>query len=175
VIHIKILGTKSRQRYVLRRLVTAATDTLRFEYPDLEVSITEIHDREGIEAYTDVLIAPGLVINEKLVYDLWIPSKEQVIGWLSEAIQEQLVAGWTVYKQEAGMKKGIHLILEDEDIIGLMGILIDEDTEGALEFLKKHFKGKARELLEGGWKVMIEVPGAGITQISGNIFDKWCS
>jgi hypothetical protein len=48
------------------------------------------------------------------------------------------------------MKKGIHLILEDEDIIGLMGILIDEDTEGALEFLKKHFKGKARELLEGG-------------------------
>ncbi len=48
------------------------------------------------------------------------------------------------------MKKGIHLILEDEDIIELMGILIDEDAEGALEFLKKHFKGKARELLEGG-------------------------
>jgi hypothetical protein len=48
------------------------------------------------------------------------------------------------------MKKGINLILEDEDIIGLMGILIDEDGEGALEFLKQHFKGKARELLEGG-------------------------
>ena len=48
------------------------------------------------------------------------------------------------------MKKGIHLVLEDEDIIQLMGILIDEDAEGALEFLKKHFKGKARELLEGG-------------------------
>jgi hypothetical protein len=31
-----------------------------------------------------------------------------------------------------------------------MGILIDEDADGALEFLKKHFKGKARELLEGG-------------------------
>jgi len=48
------------------------------------------------------------------------------------------------------MKKGIHLIMEEEDIIQLMGILIDEDAEGALEFLKKHFKGKARELLEGG-------------------------
>ncbi len=48
------------------------------------------------------------------------------------------------------MKKGINLILEEEDVIGLMGILIDEDTQGALEFLKKHFKGKARELLEGG-------------------------
>jgi hypothetical protein len=48
------------------------------------------------------------------------------------------------------MKKDIHLILKDEDIIQLMGILIDEDAEGALEFLKKHIKSKARELLEGG-------------------------
>jgi len=28
------------------------------------------------------------VINEKLVYDLWIPSKEQVFGWMREAIAE---------------------------------------------------------------------------------------
>jgi hypothetical protein len=35
-----------------------------------------------------VLIAPGLVINERLVYDLWIPSKEQVIGWMRDAIGE---------------------------------------------------------------------------------------
>ena len=48
------------------------------------------------------------------------------------------------------MKKAINLVLEDEDIIELMRILIDEDTDGALAFLKKHFKGKARELLEGG-------------------------
>jgi hypothetical protein len=90
-IAVKILGTKSRQRYVVRRLVTAAADTLRCDYPDLQVQITEISDREGIEAYTFVLMAPGLVINEKLVYDLWIPSKEQVIGWLRSAIQQQFV------------------------------------------------------------------------------------
>lgn len=48
------------------------------------------------------------------------------------------------------MKKAINLVLEDEDIIELMRILIDEDTDGALAFLKTHFKGKARELLEGG-------------------------
>jgi hypothetical protein len=48
------------------------------------------------------------------------------------------------------MKKGINLVFEDEDIVQLMGILIDEDATGALEFLKKHFKGKARDLLEGG-------------------------
>ena len=48
------------------------------------------------------------------------------------------------------MKKGVNLILEDEDIIELMRILMDEDAEAALGFLRKHFKGKVRELLEGG-------------------------
>lgn len=48
------------------------------------------------------------------------------------------------------MKKAINIELEDEEIIELMRILLDEDAEGALAFLKKHFKGKARELLEGG-------------------------
>ena len=68
------------------------------------------------------------------------------------------------------MKKSIHLLLEDEDILELMRILMDSDADGALAFLKQHFKGKARELLEGGRKVMIEVPGAGKTRISGNLF-----
>jgi len=48
------------------------------------------------------------------------------------------------------MKKSLNLILEDEDIIELMRILMDSDAEGALEFLRQHFKGKARDLLEGG-------------------------
>ena len=48
------------------------------------------------------------------------------------------------------MKKSLNLILEDEDIILLMRILMDSDPEGALEFLRQHFKGKVRDLLEGG-------------------------
>jgi hypothetical protein len=48
------------------------------------------------------------------------------------------------------VKKVINLPLEDEDVLELMRILIDEDAEGALLFLKQNFKGKARELLEGG-------------------------
>jgi hypothetical protein len=48
------------------------------------------------------------------------------------------------------MNKSISLILKDEDIIELMRILLDEDAAGALDFLKIHFKGKARDLLEGG-------------------------
>ncbi len=48
------------------------------------------------------------------------------------------------------MKKALTIVLEDQDIIELMRILLDEDADAALSFLKKHFKGKARDLLEGG-------------------------
>jgi hypothetical protein len=48
------------------------------------------------------------------------------------------------------MKKNLSIVVEDEDIIELMRILMDDDAEGALAFLKAHFKGKARDLLEGG-------------------------
>ncbi len=48
------------------------------------------------------------------------------------------------------MKKAISLVLEEQDVIELLRILLDEDADGALDFLKTHFKGKARDLLEGG-------------------------
>lgn len=48
------------------------------------------------------------------------------------------------------MKKAINITLDDEEIVELIRIMLDEDCESALNFLKKHFKGKARELLEGG-------------------------
>ena len=48
------------------------------------------------------------------------------------------------------MKKAVPLVLDDADILELIRILIDEDAEGALVFLKTHFKGTARDLLESG-------------------------
>ncbi len=48
------------------------------------------------------------------------------------------------------MKKALSIVLEDRDIIELMRIMIDDDASGALTFLKQYFKGKTRELLEGG-------------------------
>jgi hypothetical protein len=53
-------------------------------------------------------------------------------------------------ESEPAMKKAISLIVEDSDLIELMRILMDDDADGALAFLKTHFKGKARDLLEGG-------------------------
>ena len=48
------------------------------------------------------------------------------------------------------VKKSLQIILDDADVIELMRILLDDDSQSALIFLKEHFKGKARELLEGG-------------------------
>jgi len=48
------------------------------------------------------------------------------------------------------VKKSLIITLDDKDVIELLRILLDEDAEAALVFLKHHFKGKARELLEGG-------------------------
>lgn len=48
------------------------------------------------------------------------------------------------------MKKAMNLIMEEEDLIELMRILLDDDRDGALAFLRTHFAGKARDLLEGG-------------------------
>jgi hypothetical protein len=48
------------------------------------------------------------------------------------------------------MKKALSIAVDDTDLLELMRILMDDDAEGALGFLKQHFKGKARDLLEGG-------------------------
>ncbi len=48
------------------------------------------------------------------------------------------------------MKKAMTLVLDDEQIIQLIRILIDNDAQDALAFIKTHFKSKAHALLEGG-------------------------
>ncbi len=47
------------------------------------------------------------------------------------------------------MKKALSLVLEDDELIELIRILMDDDADGALVWLKTHFKGRARDLLEG--------------------------
>jgi len=47
------------------------------------------------------------------------------------------------------MSKVMNLVLEDEDMIELMRVLLDDDAEGALEWLRAHLSGKAPYVLEG--------------------------
>jgi hypothetical protein len=51
------------------------------------------------------------------------------------------------------MKKAITVTLDDEEIVDLIQLMLDEDAEQALAFVKRHFKGKAKDLLTAGLKV----------------------
>lgn len=48
------------------------------------------------------------------------------------------------------MKKGLVIILTNEELVDLCRIILDRDAEGALEFLDRHLKKPAQQALEGG-------------------------
>ena len=47
------------------------------------------------------------------------------------------------------MSRVMNLVLEDEDLMELERILLDDDAEGAFEWLRAHLSGKAPHVLEG--------------------------
>ena len=57
------------------------------------------------------------------------------------------------------VKKSIVLQLDDEQLMELQRILLDEDAEAALAFLKKHLRGKTAALLDNRPKVKVNVLG----------------
>jgi len=89
MIDVKILSYHSSQRYAVRQTVVAAKRVICNDHPELEIIISELKDWIHIEQYTPVLAAPSLVVNEKLVCVGRVPTRQEVIGWLSSAIQEK--------------------------------------------------------------------------------------
>jgi hypothetical protein len=89
VLTVKILSLQYPERYVVRRLVTAAQQELLSKYPHLELDITEVTDPGEIGKYAYVLVLPTLVINEKVVCSGRFPAKEEVTDWLLEAAEER--------------------------------------------------------------------------------------
>ena len=47
------------------------------------------------------------------------------------------------------MKRALILSLTDEELLELQRIILDEDKDGALHFLKKHLSDKVKGILEG--------------------------
>ena len=86
MIQVKILGYHPAQRYAVRQTLVAVQRVLQDEFPDLQLSITELKDWMQIEQYTPVLSAPSLVVNEKLVCVGRLPSKQEVLGWLNDVM-----------------------------------------------------------------------------------------
>ena len=88
MIDVKILSYKSPQRYAVKRTLIAAQDELQKQHPDLEIALTEVKEVSDMLEYTDVLILPSLVVNEKLVCVGRFPKKDEIIRWLQDAIEE---------------------------------------------------------------------------------------
>ncbi len=86
MIEVKILSCRSPQRYAVRQRVIAAKRDLLVEFPDLEVTIQELKGWAEIEPYTSILSAPSLVVNGELVCLARFPTREEVLGWLRNAI-----------------------------------------------------------------------------------------
>ncbi len=85
MLHIKILGIRSNERYIVRRLVAAAQRELQSEFPGLSTHITEISDAAEIGKVAGNLILPSLIIDRSLVCQGRIPSGEEVVAWLRQA------------------------------------------------------------------------------------------
>jgi hypothetical protein len=86
VITVKILSLGAPERYAIRRLVAAAQQELQSYDPQLQLSITEVNDAGQIGRYASVLVLPTLVINEKVVCTGRFPTRDEVVGWLRDAI-----------------------------------------------------------------------------------------
>jgi hypothetical protein len=92
MINVKILSYKSPQRFAVRRTLFAAQNELRKTHPELEIVITEVKELTEMEKYTAVVIMPSLLVNEKLVCVGRFPHKNEVTGWLREALSPNLSA-----------------------------------------------------------------------------------
>ena len=87
MITIKILSYKSPQRYAVRQTLKVAQKELQKTLPGLDIHVEELKTLEQIEQYTPVVILPSLLVNEKLVCVGRFPKKDEVIGWLREAVK----------------------------------------------------------------------------------------
>ncbi|MCS7283023.1 MAG: thioredoxin family protein [Anaerolineae bacterium] len=82
---IKVLGQGCEACNWVEQQAVAALEVLAEEMPDLEATIQHITDYAEITKYP-ILFTPGLVINEKLVCAGRIPTIEEVVAWLREAL-----------------------------------------------------------------------------------------
>jgi hypothetical protein len=87
MIHVRILSIKTPQRYSVWRAVVAAHRELLQEVPDLELDIAGVKDLQEILKYTAVIYFPSLMVNDRLVCVGRFPHKDEVAGWLRQAME----------------------------------------------------------------------------------------
>ncbi len=92
MIEVKVLACRSAQRYAVKQRVVAAKRDLLERQPGLEITIVELKGWQAIERYTQILAAPSLVVNDRLVCEGRFPSRQEVLDWLRCAAEADLPA-----------------------------------------------------------------------------------
>jgi small redox-active disulfide protein 2 len=88
VLNIKVLGPGCANCHRVEQRAAAALEMLAEEIPSLEATIQHVTDYDEIMEYP-IMSTPGLVVNEQLVCAGRVPTVDEVVGWLREALDRQ--------------------------------------------------------------------------------------
>ena len=87
MLDIKVLGSGCATCNQVEQQAVTALEALAEEDPALEATILHVTDYDEIMKYP-VMFTPALVVNEKLVCAGRVPTVEETIAWLREALDE---------------------------------------------------------------------------------------
>lgn len=89
MLNIKVLGPGCANCQRVERRAAEALEALAQENPSLEATIQHVRDYDDIMAYP-IVTTPGLVVDEQVVCSGRVPSVDEVVGWLREALDKQI-------------------------------------------------------------------------------------
>jgi len=86
MLNIKVLGAGCEACNLVEQQAVAALEELVGENPSLEATVQHVQDYGEIMKYS-VMFTPALVVNEKVVCAGRIPTVDEIMGWLREALE----------------------------------------------------------------------------------------
>ncbi len=85
MLSIKVLGSGCANCNRLEQLAKQALEELTAENPKIAGTVEKVTDPGEFMNY-GLLTTPGLVINEKLVSAGRVPTRQQIAGWIQDAL-----------------------------------------------------------------------------------------
>jgi hypothetical protein len=93
MLNVKVLGFGCQRCQLIKQIAVDELAKVLYDTPDLTGTVEQVEDVQAIQKY-HIFYMPGLVVNEKLVCAGRIPSHQEVLGWLRDAIAHQNAYEW---------------------------------------------------------------------------------